>query len=318
MKKLLPFFLLATLLNAHAWKTAGGFSMDFAHVTIETTQLADHTYLLHGSGGNMVVSVGPDGILLVDSEFPPMAAKIMAAIAKIQPGPVRFLVDTHWHIDHSGCNSAFMKTGTTVIAQDNVRERLLGMKNDWYFGQPIPEVARAGAPTLTYSKEMTIHMNGEDVLLFHDVPAHTDGDTVVYFPKANVIHLGDVYINGLYPIIDLGSQGTIQGYFPVLDHALALINDQTKVIPGHGPVASKKDLQFYRDMLLTIRDRVQAMISQGKTLNEIIAANPSKEFDHDWASDRVGPAAVTKMIYQSLVPTQPPLSPWLEAKSAGK
>lgn len=299
---------------ALAWKTATGFSTDFAHVPIETIKLTDHLYFLHGSGGNMVVSVGTDGTLLVDSEFPPMAPRIMEAIAKIRPGPVRFLVDTHWHIDHSGCNSAFMKTGTTVIGQDNVRARLLGMKKDWYFDLPVPDVGRAGAPLITYDRRMTLNMNGEDVLLFHDGPAHTDGDTVIYFPKSNVIHLGDVYINGLYPIIDLGSGGTIEGYFVTINHALSLINDQTKVIPGHGSIATKKELTAYRDMLMTIRDRVKALISQGKSLKEIVAANPSKEFDADWASDRVGPAAVTKMIYEALVPGASRISPWVEAK----
>jgi cyclase len=153
---------------------------------------------------------------------------------------------------------------------------------------------------ITYDQSMTLHFNGEDVLLFHNVPAHTDGDTVVYFTKSNVVHMGDLYINGLYPIIDLSSKGTIEGYFPIIDRVLGMINDQTKVIPGHGPVATKKDLQFYRDMLATIRDRVKGMIAQGKTLAEITAANPSKEFDANWASDRVGPAGVTKMIYESL------------------
>jgi glyoxylase-like metal-dependent hydrolase (beta-lactamase superfamily II) len=157
-------------------------------------------------------------------------------------------------------------------------------------------------PKITYESEMMLRFNGEDVRLFHLGRAHTDGDTIVYFPKSNVLCMGDIYINGLYPIIDVGSAGTINGYFPMIDKAISMIDDQTQVVPGHGPIGTKKSLAFYRDMLLTIRDRISAMKQQGKTLEEIEKANPSKEFDADWASDRVGPDNVTKMIYESMGP----------------
>jgi glyoxylase-like metal-dependent hydrolase (beta-lactamase superfamily II) len=293
-------FLLATSLPSLAWKTATGFSTDWAHVTIEESPLAPHLYYLHGSGGNMCVSIGPDGILLVDCEFPQTASKLMDAIAKLQPGPVRFLIDTHWHSDHAGANADFAKIGTIIIAQDNVRTRLSTQQGPSYFGSTSAPSPPEAWPMITYDKTMTVHFNGEDIQLINDGVSHTDGDTVVYFPKSNVVHMGDIYINGLYPIIDLSSKGRIQGYFPIIDQVLGMINDQTKVIPGHGPVATKADLKFYRDMLATIKNRVQRMILEGKTLDQIIAANPSKEFDADWASDRVGPKAVTKMIYESL------------------
>ena len=297
---LLGTFFLGGVFPATAdWKVASGFSMDWPSVQIEQTRLADHVYFLHGSGANMCVSTGPDGIVLVDCEFAQMSDKIKAAITQLQPGPVRFLIDTHFHLDHSGGNADFARDGTVIIGQDHVRDRL-GHPPASFFGDPPPASPPLAMPLITYDRSMTLHCNGEDILLFNEGVAHTDTDTVVYFPKSNVVHMGDIYINGLYPIIDLHARGTIEGYFPIIDRVLGMINDGTKVIPGHGPIATKKELQFYRDMLATIRDRVKSMIAQGKTLAEITAANPSREFDADWASDRVGPEAVTKMIYESL------------------
>jgi glyoxylase-like metal-dependent hydrolase (beta-lactamase superfamily II) len=292
--------LLATALPAQAWKIAGGFSTDWKHVTIEKIQLAPHITFLHGSGGNVVVSTGPDGILMVDCEFTQMSGKLMTAIARLEPGPVRFLIDTHFHGDHTGGNADFAKTGTIVVAQENVLLRMSAPQHS-YFGNTVPPAPPEARPMITFGQSMKIRFNGEDVLLFHESPAHTDGDTVVYFPKSNVVHMGDLYINGLYPIIDLSVGGTIDGYFPIIDRTLRMINDETKVIPGHGPVATKKELQAYRDMLEVIRNRVQKMLAEGKTLPQIQAAHPSQEYDADWASDRVGPDQVVKMIYEGLV-----------------
>jgi glyoxylase-like metal-dependent hydrolase (beta-lactamase superfamily II) len=302
MKKalLLGCALLLSSLPSSAWKTASGFSTDWASVQMEQKSLSDHVTFLHGSGGNMLVSTGPDGIVLVDCEFSPMSDKIKAAVAKLQPGPIRFLIDTHWHIDHAGGNADFAKDGTVIIAQDHVRSRLSTQQPAGYFGNTVPPSPPAAWPLITFDRSMTLHFNGENIMLLNDGVAHTDGDAIVYFPKSNVVHMGDVYINGLYPIIDLASHGTIQGYFPIIDHVLGMINDQTRVIPGHGPIGTKADLLFYRNMLATLRDRVQKMITEGKTLDEITAANVSKDFDNDWASDRVGPKAITKMIYESL------------------
>lgn len=276
--------------------------MDWAHVQIETHQLANHVYYLHGSGANACASVGPDGILLVDSEFEPMSAKIKQAVIRLRPGRIEYLIDTHWHTDHTGGNADFAKDGTTVIAQDNVLARMQTPQYLPYLNLKCDPAPREAWPKITFGNSMTLSFNGEEIQLFHLGPAHTDGDAVIYFPKSNVICLGDIYINGLYPIIDLGSAGTINGYFGMIDKALSLSNDQTRVIPGHGPVATKKELQAYRDMLITIRDRIEAMRQAGKTLAEIERANPSKEFDPDWASDRVGPDGLTKMIYESLSP----------------
>ncbi|HEY8994102.1 MAG TPA: MBL fold metallo-hydrolase [Lacunisphaera sp.] len=298
----MALLVLATGGMTQAWKTATGFDMDFPHVVVETHRLTDHIYTLLGSGANVTASVGPDGILLVDAEFEPMTAKLKAALAKLSPAPIKYLIDTHWHGDHTGGNADFAKDGTVVIAQANVLTRLanpqflpfLNMKTS---AQP-PEMW----PGITYESEMTLRFNGEEVRLFHLGPAHTDGDTVVFFTKSNVLCLGDVYINGLYPIIDRGSAGTINGYFPTIDKALSFCDAKTQVVPGHGPVSDRARLIFYRDMLLTLRDRIAKMRGEGKSLAEIEKANPSKEFDAEWASDRVGPDGVTQMIYETLGP----------------
>jgi glyoxylase-like metal-dependent hydrolase (beta-lactamase superfamily II) len=294
--------LLLSTSHGWAWKTASGFSMDWPNVTVETQKLSGSTYCLHGSGANVCASVGPDGILLVDAEFEPMTIKIKKALTALDPGPVRYLIDTHWHTDHTGGNADFAKTGTVVIAQRNVLLRMQSPQFLPFLNLKCDPAPREAWPKITYNDAMTLSFNGEDIQLFHLGPAHTDGDTVVYFPKSNVLCMGDIYINGLYPIIDLGSAGTINGYFGMIDKALTLANAETKVVPGHGPVATVKDLIAYRDMLLTLRDRVLSMKADGKSLPEILQANPSHEFDAAWASDRVGPDGVTKMIYESLSP----------------
>jgi glyoxylase-like metal-dependent hydrolase (beta-lactamase superfamily II) len=292
--------LLLAASHAQAWKTASGFSMDFPSVTVETHPLTDHVYSLLGSGANVTASVGPDGILLVDSEFAPMTPKLKESLAKLSPAPIKYLIDTHWHSDHSGGNAGFAKDGTVVVAQASVLTRLSSPQYLPFFAMKTEAQPPEAWPRITYESEMTLRFNGEDVRLFHLGPAHTDGDTIVYFPQSNVLCMGDIYINGLYPIIDLGSAGTIDGYFPMIDKALAMIDDKTRVVPGHGPVGDKKSLTFYRDMLLTLRDRIAKLRQEGKSLAEIEKANPSKEFDAGWASDRVGPDNVTKMIYESM------------------
>jgi cyclase len=282
------------------WKIAGGFSMDWEHVAVEVRPLAANVYLLHASGGNTVALLGPDGTLLVDTEFAQVAPKLKDALAKLGAGPTRYVISTHYHSDHTGGNAFFHKDGAVLIAQTQCRARLLEGQFSRYWNHFSPAIAEADAPELTFETSLTLHFDGEEVTASHLQPAHTDGDTVVYFKRANVVHLGDIYINGLYPYIDLSAKGTIDGYFPVLDDVLARIDAHTLVIPGHGPVSDRGGLQAYRDMLWTIRNRVAALAGQGKTLEEIIAARPSLEFDGDWASDRVGPDGVAAMIYQSL------------------
>jgi len=282
------------------WKIAGGFSMDWEHVTIEVRPLAPNVYFLHGSGGNTVALLGPEGALLVDTEFGPVAPKLKAALASLGAGPTRYVISTHFHSDHTGGNAFFRREGAVLIAQAQCRARLLEGEFSPYWGHFSPATPAEDAPTLTYENSLTLYFDGEEVTASHLQPSHTDGDTVVYFKKANVVHMGDIYINGLYPYVDTGAKGTIDGYFPVLDDVLSRTDAKTIVIAGHGPISNRAELQAYRDMLWTVRNRVAALLAQGKSLEEIIASRPSREYDDAWASDRVGPDGFAVMVYQSL------------------
>ncbi len=257
-------------------RVADGFSTDWEHLTIDVRELAPGVYLLHGSGGNTLASIGPDGTLLVDSEFAQVAPKLKAALAKLQAGPVKYVISSHYHGDHTGANEAFHEDGATIVGQENCRLRMTQSRYSGMTGKTSPPAPAASWPTLTYANKLTLYFNGEEVEAFYKQPSHTDGDSVVYFHHANVVHLGDVFVNNLYPYIDLGANGTIDGYFPVIDAVLARIDDKTQVVPGHGPLATKADLKAYRDMLQTVRDRVAVQIAEGKTLEEILASRPTR------------------------------------------
>jgi len=281
-------------------RIADGFSTDWQNLKIDVRQLAPRVYLLHGSGGNTLASIGPDGTLLVDSEFAQVAPKLKDALAKLHAGQVKYVISSHYHGDHTGANAAFHDDGAIIVGQENCRQRMTESRYSGMTGKTTPPAPLASLPTLTYDRRLTLYINGEEVEATYLQPAHTDGDSIVYFRHANVVHMGDVFVNNLYPYIDLGANGTIDGYFPVIDRVLARIDDKTQVVPGHGPLASRKDLKAYRDMLQTVRDRVAAQVSAGKTLEEILASHPTQEFDSQYATDRVDGNKFVVMVYQSL------------------
>jgi cyclase len=282
------------------WKVSGGFSTDWQGLQIEVSPLAPHVYLLHGSGGNTVASIGPDGTLLVDPEFVPVAPKLKQALGLLGAGPVRYVLATHYHPDHTGGNEAFARDGAIIVAQEKARNRLLQRQYSHYWARWTEPVPPAAAPSLTFDHTLTLQFNGEEVKAIHNRPAHTDSDAIVYFKTSNVVHMGDIFLTDLYPYIDIGADGTIDGYVPVIDEVLGMIDDTTKVVPGHGAVATRADLKAYRDMLLTVRQRVAAQVAQGASLEQVIASRPSREFDEERASDRVGPEGFVAMVYQSL------------------
>lgn len=286
-------------------RIADGFSTDWLHLTINVRELAPGVYLLHGSGGNTLALTGPEGTLLVDSEFAQVAPKLKAALTKLQAGPVKYVISSHYHGDHTGANEAFHQDGATIIGQDNCRLRMTQSQYSGMTGKTSPPAPVASWPTLTYANNLTLYLNGEQVEAVYKQPSHTDGDSIVYLRHANVVHLGDVFVNNLYPYIDLVSNGTIDGYFPVIDAVLARIDDKTQVVPGHGPLASKADLKAFRDMLQTVRDRVAAQIAAGKTLEEILASRPTREFDAQYATDRVDGNGFVTTVYQSLTGKAP-------------
>jgi glyoxylase-like metal-dependent hydrolase (beta-lactamase superfamily II) len=269
---------------------------DPSQVEITAEKFSDTTYMLRGSGGNMGLSVGPDAVFLVDDQYAPLTPKIVAAIAKITPMPVRFVLNTHWHGDHVGGNENLGRAGALVVAHENVRKRMDSEQFNEFMRTTVKPSPKAALPVVTFTADLTWHINGDEVRVFHVARAHTDGDAIVHFVTSDVIHMGDVYWNGLYPFIDAASGGTVDGTIAAVARGLALAGPNTKIIPGHGPLASKADLQAYRDMLATVAGRVKKLIAEGRKLEEIVATPVSAEFDAKWGTSFIKPAKFAAMI----------------------
>ena len=274
MKKLSITLVLATSLVSTA---AIAQQQDFSKVEIKPEQLAPGVAVLFGAGGNIGVSYGEDGTVLVDDQFAPMTPKIQAAVAALGATPVRFLINTHWHFDHSGGNENLGKAGALIMAHDNVRVRMAtDQKTRFGDMKASPKVA---LPVITYADGLKLHLNGEEVRVIHVPAAHTDGDSFIHWTKSNVIHMGDLFMFGFsFPFVDVGSGGNVRGFVVAADKALAVANEQTKIIPGHGALASKADLQNHRNMIATVIAKVEAGIKEGKTLEQIKALKPADGF----------------------------------------
>jgi glyoxylase-like metal-dependent hydrolase (beta-lactamase superfamily II) len=273
---------------------------DFAKVEVTPAKVAEGIYVLSGRGGNIGVSVGEDGVFLIDDQYAPLTVKVRAAVASLTPQPIRFVLNTHWHGDHTGGNENLGKMGVVVVAHENVRKRMSVEQFLAAFGEKVPPSPKVALPIITFADSVTFHLNGDDIRSFHVPPAHTDGDTIVHFKKANVVHMGDCFFNGMYPFIDLSSEGSIDGMIAAADKVLALVDMNTKIIPGHGPVGDKAALQIYRDVLAAVRDRVKAMVTAGKTLDQVKAAQPTKDFDEKWGTGFMKPDVWIAIVYQSL------------------
>ena len=252
---------------------------DFSKVEVKALKLTDSTYMLSGAGGNIGLSVGDDAVFVIDSDFAPLAPKIKAAIARISAKPVQFVLNTHFHFDHSGGNDALGKDGALIVAHDNVRQRMSSTQLISFIGATQAASAKIALPVVTVPGDVKFHINGDEVHAFHVPRAHTDGDLIVHFKKSDVVHMGDVYFNGMYPFIDSSSGGTADGVIAAVDRVLALIGDNTRVIPGHGPIATKANLSAYRTMLATVTQRIKEHRRNGKTDDDIRAAQPAAEFN---------------------------------------
>jgi glyoxylase-like metal-dependent hydrolase (beta-lactamase superfamily II) len=274
---------------------------DFSKVEIKTTDLGNKTYMLEGQGGNITVAVGTDGIIMVDSQFAPLHDKIKAAIEKISPLPIKYLINTHYHGDHTGGNAAFHKDGATVVGQDNIRVRLAAGTTNGLTGNKAAPVAAEGLPTDTYSGgTKTVQVGGRKALLSHVYNAHTDGDTWVYFDDANVLDTGDTFGNtGRYNTIDFANGGDIRGLIRAADAFLKVSNDNTKIVPGHGTLAKKGDLVAWRAMLATSRERIEKLFNEGKSEQEVLAAKPLADLDAKWAANEQQAQNWTRMVYNS-------------------
>lgn len=273
---------------------------DWTKVEIKTTDLGQRTYMLEGLGGNITVALAEDGVIMVDGQFAPLHDKIKAAIEALSKQPIRFLINTHYHGDHSGGNLPFAGDGAVIVAHVNVLKRL---SEGTAMGVPevkINPAPAAALPTKTYTDATTVELKGRVAQLKHPVGAHTDGDTYVFFADANVISTGDTVTIGRYPNIDYLNGGTIKGMVEALDAFLALANDTTKIVPGHGPLATKVQLAEYRAMLVTARDRMAKLIAEGKSEADVLAAKPFSDLDAKWAVSEQAGRNWMRVVYNSL------------------
>src|ERR1700733_6193882 len=265
MTKILSILTLACV-------TANAQNIDFAATPIQTVKIADGLYVLMGGAaqGNVIASVGDDGIFLIDSMYAPMHQKIMDALGKISRQPIRFLVNTHLHGDHTAGNEAMAKLGAIIISQENMRKRMAAQ----------PNTPAAALPIVTYSDSMTLHFNGEEIYIYHPEPAHTDGDSIIYFRHANVMHVGDVPSSLRYPNIGVNDGGSVDGMIAAARQVMTIANENTKIIPGHlGPVVGFKEIQQQLVMFTAVRDRVAGAIRAGKTLDQVVASKPTADYD---------------------------------------
>ena len=256
-------------------------------MNVKTVKLTDSLYILQGAGGNVAVFVWDDGVLLVDDKLAPASPQVKAAVAAITPKPIRFVVNSHWHRDHSGGNEALAADGAVVVAHENVRQRMSVESFVAVFGVKSAASPPRALPVVTFTNDATLHRGGEEISVTHIAPAHTDGDSFVRFGNANVLHLGDCYLNGSFPVIDTSSGGSYPGTIAAIDTALGMSDARTRIIPGHGPVGTEQDLREWRDMLATIDQRVRNLMASGRTLEQIKAERPAKEWEERFTSSFV-------------------------------
>ncbi|MBE0712187.1 MAG: MBL fold metallo-hydrolase [Candidatus Aminicenantes bacterium] len=276
-------------------------AQDIDKVQIKTVPVAGNIFLLSGSGGNIGVSVGEDGVLLVDDEFPELIEKIKAAVAKLDHGPIRFVLNTNWHYDHANGNELLTEGGALVIAHENSRKHMLGEQRlpELYPDLKIPPYPKKALPVITVSKALTLYLNGDEIRMAHVPNAHSDGDLLFRFVKANVVHAGDLFFSNGFPFINISAGGTVEGMINAAEEILGMCDERTKVIPGHGPLSDREGVRAFKDLLVAGRDRIAALIKQGKSLDEAVAAKPAEGLykgGESWLSSDM----FVKVVYQDL------------------
>jgi cyclase len=283
---------------------AHGQPADTAKVTLKTLKVAGSVSMIEGvngfAGGNVGVSVGDDGVFVIDDELLEMSPKLRAALAALSTRPVRFVINTHWYFDHTGGNAALGTAGAILIAHDNVRKRLSVGQFFETLNLTIPPAKKEALPVVTFAEDVTLHLNGDEIHAVHVPASHTDGDVVVYFQKANVLHMGDVYISEGYPIVDTGSGGSYEGFITAVDRALLLCNDKTRIIPGHGPITGRAELEAWRSMLVEIKSRVAKLVAAKKTLEQVKEAKPTQSFDAKYDGGFIKPDQLVEAVYKAL------------------
>lgn len=292
-------FLLSTLLVG---TLAGSVEAqrDFGAVEIRATKLADGLYMLQGAGGNLAVSVGSDGVVLIDDQFAPLTEKILAAIRVFSDQPVRYVINTHWHGDHVGGNDNLGKAGAIIVAHENVRQRMSVEQFQALRGRTLPASPHSALPVITFRDSVSLHLNGKTLRAFHVPPAHTDGDSIIHFAEADVIHMGDTFFNGSYPFVDVDSNGSIAGMIAAQEQILSMAGPKTRIIPGHGPLSDAEGLRAAHDMLVTLRDRVEQAIAAGVSADDFVASDPLADLNAKWGGGFLKPEQVLRIIYADL------------------
>jgi len=290
-KILLPVVLLLCAISVNA-------QTDFSKVEIKATKLSGNVYMLEGSGGNIGVSVGPDGILIVDDQFAPLADKIRAALKGLNQGKLRFILNTHWHGDHTGGNVVFGPEAP-IIAHDNVRKRLATEQKSEVFKRTTPASPKEALPVITFDQSLSVHFNGEEIRVIHFPHGHTDGDSVIFFTNSNVVHLGDDFFAGRFPFVDLESGGSVEGLIKNIGELITKIPPTAKLIPGHGPISTLDDLKNYHRMLVQTTDIVRQKITGGKTLDQIKSEGLPDEWK-PWGTGFIKTDLWIETIYKSL------------------
>jgi len=269
-----------------------------AKVTIQA--LRRNISVLLGAGGNIAVLTGPDGKLLVDAEIVTARPHVSTALARINADPVKQLINTHWHFDHTGGNEWLHEAGASILAQENTRKNLSEVTRVEGWKHTFPAAAAGAIPSTVFKEDYTVHVNGTTLFLKHYSPAHTDSDISVHFAEADVFHTGDTFWNRDYPFIDYSTGGSIDGTIRAAEANLAKVTDKMIVIPGHGAVGGKADLMLFRDVLVDIRDKVATLKKQGKSLAEVVAAKPGARYDAEWGNLFMSPAAFIALVYQGV------------------
>ena len=275
--------------------------IDWAKIEIKATDLGNNTYMLTGQGGNITIAVGTDGIIMVDGQFAPLSDKIKAAIKAISPLPVKFLINTHYHGDHTGGNENFAKDGITIVAHDNIRVRLAAGTIQGLTGNKVAPRPAEALPKQTYfGGSMVVETGGRKAQLTHISNAHTDGDSWIYFADANVLATGDTFNNlKRYQNIDFANGGDVRGMIRALDTYIKASNETTKIVPGHGPLATKADLVTFREMLVTSHDRIKKLFDEGRSEAEVLAAKPLADLDATWGNNPAHAEGHTRNVYNS-------------------
>jgi glyoxylase-like metal-dependent hydrolase (beta-lactamase superfamily II) len=295
----LAFLILASASNAQTLQPSTP-RPDFSTVEIKTTQLGNRMFMLEGEGGNVVVALTDEGVIMIDNQFEELHDKLKAAIAKLTPQPIRYVVLTHFHRDHSGGNEAFAKDGAVIVAHETIKTRLAAGTINGLTGNKVPPAPPQALPKQTFKDTMTLRLGGRTAELRHLADVHTDGDTTIYFPDAKVFVTGDIVFFGRYPNIDFANRGSIDGMIRGVDQVLAFVTDDMKIVPGHGPVGTKAQIREYRQMLVDARERIAKAISTGMTEDQVVAAKPNADYDAKLRLNAQQAGNFVRVVYRSL------------------